>query len=55
MQRASLPFRKTYIPSAARFAGAATAKAEQKKDLYSNLLNQYLFSPFAVETRFHFW
>jgi hypothetical protein len=42
---------KSYIPSTSRFAGAAAAKAEQKKkDLYSNLPNQYLFCPFAVET-----
>ncbi len=42
---------KTYIPSTSRFAGAAAAKAEQKKKgLYSNLPNYYLFCPFALDT-----
>jgi hypothetical protein len=42
---------KSYIPSTSRIAGAAAAKAEKKKkDLYSNLPNQYIFCPFAVET-----
>jgi hypothetical protein len=42
---------KSYLPSTSRIAGAAAAKAEKKKkDLYSNLPNQYLFCPFAVET-----
>jgi hypothetical protein len=42
---------KSYLSSTSHTAGAAAAKAEKKKkDLYSNLPNQYIFCPFAVET-----
>jgi hypothetical protein len=42
---------KSYVSASCHTAGAAAAKAEKKKrDLYSQLPNQYLFCPFAVET-----
>ncbi len=44
--------RHPLFSSTSRITGAAAVKAEKKKKgLYSNLPKQYIFCPFAVETR----